>query len=141
VWFFSLDAARIAAVIGARAAYALPYFWARMRVEYDGRSARYRSVRLQPPLAMSGIEVRVGASVDAPSELEVFLTARWRLYATRFSRILHADIEHPPWPLQRAEAVRLEETLLRAAGLPQPHGEVLAHFAPRVDVLVAAPRR
>src|ERR1700680_4523345 len=32
VWFFSLDAARLPAVIGARITYALPYFWARMKV-------------------------------------------------------------------------------------------------------------
>src|SRR5581483_3542727 len=30
VWFFSLDAARLTAVIGARSGYALPYYWSRM---------------------------------------------------------------------------------------------------------------
>jgi uncharacterized protein YqjF (DUF2071 family) len=39
VWFFSLDAARLLAVVGARAGYALPYFWARMRVTCDGATA------------------------------------------------------------------------------------------------------
>jgi uncharacterized protein YqjF (DUF2071 family) len=140
VWFFSLDAARLAAVAGARTAYALPYFWARMRVESDGRRARYRSVRLHAPRAMSNIEVLVGEPIDAPNELEVFLTARWRLFARRGGRILQAQVEHPPWPLQRAEVVGLKETLLRAAGLPEPHGAPLVHFSARVDVLVGALR-
>ncbi len=37
VWFFSLDAARLLAVSGARAAYGLPYFWSRMRVTGEAR--------------------------------------------------------------------------------------------------------
>jgi uncharacterized protein YqjF (DUF2071 family) len=141
VWFFSLDAARLAAVVGARVAYALPYFWARMHVVSDGRRVRYRSHRLQPPLAMSTIDVHVGKRIAEPSELEVFLTARWRLYARRLGWILHADIEHQPWPLRRAEVAGLQETLTDMAGLPEPRGDVLAHFSPRVDVLVAAPTR
>src|SRR3954471_5650370 len=45
VWFFSLDAARLLAVVGARAGYALPYFWSRMRISCDGKTARYSSER------------------------------------------------------------------------------------------------
>src|SRR4051812_8969252 len=32
IWFFSLEASRLAAVAGARLTYRLPYRWARMRV-------------------------------------------------------------------------------------------------------------
>src|SRR5687767_7171473 len=32
LWFFSLDADRLAAVLGARLTYGLPYFWADMQV-------------------------------------------------------------------------------------------------------------
>ena len=38
VFFFSLDAASRLAVIGARAAYFLPYFHAEMRAEIEGES-------------------------------------------------------------------------------------------------------
>src|SRR3954471_18030979 len=31
IWFFSLDAARLGAVLVARATYRLPYFWSRLR--------------------------------------------------------------------------------------------------------------
>lgn len=120
VWFFSLDAARLLAVIGARAGYALPYFWSRMRVLWDGRTARYRSERLHAPPAASDLEVRIGEPVVEQSDLEIFLTMRLRLYAVRAGRLWKADIAHQPWPLRRAEAVRVEESLVRAAGLPAP---------------------
>jgi uncharacterized protein YqjF (DUF2071 family) len=77
--------------------------------------------------------------IPDPSELEVFLTARFRLFAMRRGRMVYADIEHAPWPLHRAHDVAICETLTEAAGMPAPEGRPLAHFAPRVDVLVAKP--
>jgi uncharacterized protein len=140
VWFFSLDAARILAVIGARVGFALPYFWARMRVTSDGATVRYRSERLtRRRPAMSNIEVRIGDPTVEQSELEIFLTMRLRLYAMRAGRLWKTDVEHQPWPLQRATAVKVEESLVRAAGLPAPTGAPLTHYAKRVDVLVGPP--
>ncbi len=40
VWFFTLEADRLAAVIGARSLYRLPYRWADMRVERRGGRGR-----------------------------------------------------------------------------------------------------
>lgn len=139
VWFFSLDAARLAAVLGARAAYALPYFWARMRVESNPQSVRYLSERIAGPPAVTDIEIRRGEPIPEPSAFETFLTARFRLFARRAGRILRADIEHPPWLLQRAEVVAIRDSLVRASGLPDPSGPPLAHFSRRIDVRVAAP--
>jgi uncharacterized protein len=139
VWFFSLDAARLLAVIGARAGYALPYFWARMQVARDGAVVRYRSVRRYGPPAASDIEVRIGDPIVEQSELEIFLTMRLRLYAVRAGRLWKADVAHQPWPLQRASATRVEESLVRATGLPAPAGALLTHYAKRVDVQVGPP--
>jgi uncharacterized protein YqjF (DUF2071 family) len=139
VWFFSLDAARVLAVMAARALYALPYFWAEMQVIREPRSVRYYSRRLAGPKAHSDIEIGIGDPIPAPSELEHFLTARFRLYAQRGRRLIKADVVHQPWPLHRAEVVRLDETLVRASRLPAPQGAPLAHFAPEVNVLVGGP--
>lgn len=139
VWFFSLDAGRLLAVLGARAAYALPYFWAKMRVERRGDSIRYTSRRRHGPRAASEIEIRIGDFVRSPSQLEVFLTARFRLLAERRGHLLTADIAHQPWPLQRAGVECLRHDLIRAAGLPQDDTAPLAHFAERVDVMVGPP--
>ena len=140
VWFFSLDAARLLAVIGARAAYALPYFWSRMSVACDGKTARYSSVRHFSALGRCDIEVNIGDAIEQPSELEIFLTARYSLYARRGNRILKADVEHPPWKLQRATVAKLDQDLFQAAGLPTVDSPPLVHFGGRVDVLVGACR-
>jgi uncharacterized protein len=139
VWFFSLDAARLAAVIGARSIYALPYYWSKMQVKRDGQRMRYLSARRHGPAAYTKVEIEIGERLTTQSELEVFLTARFRLFALRAGRLLRADIAHQPWPLQRARAKRIDDTLVRAAGLAEPRGEPLTHFASAVDVLVSRP--
>src|SRR5690606_355012 len=56
IWFFSLDAAHILAVWGARLVYHLPYFHARMslttegttRGQGEGETVRFSSVRIHP---------------------------------------------------------------------------------------------
>ncbi len=138
VWFFSLDAARLAAVVGARTGYGLPYFWAKMRVRADSQGVQYRSRRRFLP-GHSDLEIEKGDFIEEQSERDVFLTARFRLYARWLGRMVCGRIEHPQWPLHTARVVRLEDSLVRAAGLPEPEGDPLAHFAPRVDVRVAAP--
>src|SRR5947208_1274723 len=45
IWFFSLEAARAAAVLGARLSYRLPYMWSKMRVQVEGNRVRYLSAR------------------------------------------------------------------------------------------------
>jgi uncharacterized protein YqjF (DUF2071 family) len=134
VWFFSLDAARLAAVLGARAAYSLPYFWAQMSVHHDAGRIIYRSSRRFGPSAATNIAISPGGEVAEPSDLEAFLTARWRLYALRGGRLLRADVDHPRWALRRAVVETLDESLLTAAGLPAPSGDPLVHFSPGVAV-------
>ena len=138
VWFFSLDAARLAAVVGARAGYGLPYFWAKMRVGADSQRVLYRSKR-RFLRGRSDIAIEKGEFIPEQSERDVFLTARFRLYTRWLGRIVCARVEHPQWPLHTARVARLEDSLVRAAGLPQPGGAPLAHFAPRVDVRVGLP--
>jgi uncharacterized protein YqjF (DUF2071 family) len=138
VWFFSLDAARLLAVAGARAIYGLPYFWSAMRVKCDGRTARYTSSRIQPT-ALSDVEVQIGERIADPDPLDLFLTMRLRLYAKRLGRLWKADVTHPPWPLRRATVTLCRDSLVSASGLPAPEGVALAHYAKRLNVLVGPP--
>jgi len=138
VWFFSLDAARLAAVVGARTGYGLPYFWAKMRVRNDPHHVRYRS-RRRFLRGHSDLTIEKGGLMPEQSERDIFLTARFRLYARWLGRIVCARAEHRQWPLHTARVLRLRDSLVREAGLPQPQGDALAHFAPRVDVRVGPP--
>ena len=140
IWFFSLEAARLAAVAGARMAYGLPYFWSRMRVQVEGTRIRYQSARRWPnTCGITNIEVERGEPVEA-GPLENFLTERFRLFSSVGGRLMCADVEHAPWPLMQARVIRAEQTLIECAGLPRPDGEALAHYSPGVHVRVGPPR-
>ncbi len=86
VWFFSLEAARLLAVLGARIGYHLPYFWAKMRVTSPDGAHPLPSRRHWPhdSSAMTDIVIQPG-ELYHPGELtdrDHFLTARYRLYTT-----------------------------------------------------------
>lgn len=140
VWFYTLEADRLLAVMVARIWYHLPYRWAKMRVRDDGATVDYASER--SALFGSGrtdIKVEVGGNVEA-GDLENFLTARFRLYTEVRGKVAFAQIEHLPWPLQRARLLRLEEDLVENSGVPRPVGEPLVHFARELKIKAEAPR-
>ncbi len=138
IWFFSLDADLLPAVLAARALYGLPYHWAHMKVEIRDDRCEYFSRRRH---ARAFIAVRAGDRIGEPGALEHFLTARFRLYSTVCGRLIAAGVEHPPWPLHRATLERLHETVRSAHRLDSAcAGEMLVHFSPGVRVRVGAPR-
>jgi uncharacterized protein YqjF (DUF2071 family) len=146
VWFFSLEAARLSAVVAARVTYRLPYFWAAMRLRQTSDRVEYRTRRRWPGPRDAGgtVVVRPGDLIpaDEVTELEHFLTARWRLFShAKDDTLRYADAEHPPWPLQRAQIERCDDSLITAAGLPQPVGDPLVHYSRGVEVRIGLPRR
>lgn len=116
VVFRSLEASRLAAVGAARAAFALPYFWADTRMTADGDERTYTSRRMgRGPRSL--VRARADAAVEA-TPLDDFLTARWGMFtrvrgATRF-----VPNTHDPWRLRSAELLDLDDGLVAAAGLP-----------------------
>jgi uncharacterized protein len=115
--FLSLDADRAVVVAGARAAFGLPYRFARMSFHADGDDRSYGTqVRWPGCCATTRIEIRAGdLAIDGP--LERFLTARWGLHVARFGRTWYIPNAHSPWPLRSAELLTLDDGLVAAAGL------------------------
>jgi uncharacterized protein YqjF (DUF2071 family) len=120
------------AVEAARRAYRLPYRPARFHVRGDTIEAertdgigsfrgRYRGIGRPAPAA--------------PHTLEHFLVERYCLYGAGGQ--LRAEIHHPPWPLQRAEAT-LEQHAVAPVEL---EGDPIYHYADRQDVLIWRPQR
>lgn len=144
IWFFSLDAARLGAVLVARAGFRLPYYWARMRLDRHGDQVRYRCRRRWPgPAAASDVTILAGAPYQ-PGELterDHFLTARWQLFSVSGDRRRHARAEHRPWPLRHAEVLSCDDRLLTAAGLTVPAGPPLVHYSDGVDVRIGRPEK
>ena len=144
VVFLSLDAARLAVVIGARAVFGLPYRWARMRFETRRRRARLH--RLEP---LAGGAARRAASGSAPATtcstapLDRFLTARWGLHVAHLGRTWYVPNVHEPWPLRGADVVELDDGLLASVGLGDLAGRPPDHvaFSDGVEVRFGVPRR
>ena len=136
VWFFTLECARLAAVLGARASFRLPYRWARMRVRDNGSVVQYESDRRKPfGSGRARIRVEPGDPVEA-GPLDNFLTARYRLYTRVGEKVGFADIEHAPWPLQQCKVLDLEQNVIENSGPPAPKGTPLAHFSRTLDVRI-----
>jgi hypothetical protein len=140
IWFLSLDAARLPAVLAARAGYRLPYFWSDMAVRVAGDHLAYRCRRRLPPPrgARCDADVVLGAPLEEPArdELAHFLTARFRLFTVVAGRLAAAEAQHPDWPLHHAELRRLDQDLVQSAGLPPPAGQPLVHASPGVPVRI-----
>lgn len=143
VYFFSLDAASTAAVLGARALLNLPYFRAGMEARSAGDGVRYRSRRTRGPAVFEAAYGPAGpAHAPAAGTLEHFLTERYCLYHVgRLGRPYRLDIHHPPWPLQPASASIAVNTMVEAAGIALPETPPLLHFARRQDMVAWGPRR
>ncbi|MDQ4090403.1 MAG: DUF2071 domain-containing protein [Actinomycetota bacterium] len=138
LWFFSLEADSAPTVLGASSLYGVSYQFADMTVE-EGDVVTYRSKRREKREIGHDIRVRPKAACPAPSELDHWLTGRWRAYSTIAGRLTRVPVQHQPWALWDAELLHLEETLLAAAGLPEPNAEPLVQYSPGVDVCVGLP--
>jgi hypothetical protein len=141
VWFFSLDAANPLAVAAARRFYHLPYFRARMHAKSgplgDIQYGSHRTHRGTPSADFRGRYRPLGEPSQAKEgSLEYFLVERYCLYAAAGGRIFCGEIDHPPWPLQLAEAEVEVNTMAVASGVTLPGSKPLLHFVRRQEVRV-----
>jgi uncharacterized protein len=140
LWFLSLDAGRLPAVLGARAGYRLPYYWSEMSVRVEGERLGYRCRRRWPGPAGARCDADVERGTPLAQaerdELAHFLTARYRLFTVVAGRLACAEVEHPAWPLHHARLIHLNQDLLQSAGLPAPNHDPILHASPGVPVRV-----
>ena len=139
VWFFSLDAGLKLAVRVARRLFHLPYFDARFEIVMAGTRVNYSSVRMHRAAAaaeFSATYEAVGPVYRASAgSLDAWLTERYCLYAADAQRgIYRGEIDHQPWPLQRAQATIHANTLGDWLGIELSHSPVALHFAKLLDV-------
>lgn len=141
--FFYLENARLAGVLAAQLGFGLRYVWSSLGLERDGDRVTYTGKRLVPPFTEHRIEVEVGDpfAEGELGALDHFLTAQWVLFTEHLGRLLAVLVEHPPWPIYRANVLRLDQRLFDAAGIPRPAGEPLVHYSPGVDAKVGMPER
>ena len=99
---------------------------------------RRRSARPGPLPASYAIRATPGGTPQPaqPGTLEHFLVERYILYTLWKSRLYQCRVSHTPYPLQTANALSIDETILAAAGIDRPATPPLAHFASGVNVEV-----
>ena len=139
VWFFSLDAGQKLAVRVARRLFHLPYFDARFELAVTGSRVNYAAVRTHraaPPATFSATYQAVGPVYrSAGGSLDAWLTERYCLYsADALRRIYRGEIDHQPWPLQKASASIHRNTLGDWLGIELNHPPAALHFAKLLDV-------
>jgi uncharacterized protein YqjF (DUF2071 family) len=131
VWFFSLDANNSIAALGARIAFHLPYFNARMSLERRDRNLYFASRRDHARATPAEFEAvwTVGERLGEaqPGSLEFFLVERYCLYSAHAGRLYRARILHSPWPLHAARLLSCRSTMIEAQGLLSPVGGPLLH--------------
>lgn len=139
VWFFSLDAGQKLAVRTARRLFHLPYFDAKFDIDLSGGAVAYKSVRTHKGAAeaqFSATYRATGPVYEAdPGSLDAWLTDRYCLYsADRAGNTYRGEIDHPPWPLQRAEATIHINTLGDGLGIEMLLQPATLHFAKSLNV-------
>ena len=141
VYFFSLDAASLLAVVGARAGVSLPYFWAEMSAKVTGDYVTYRSQRRHKPrpAELIGHYRPTGPVSRNKTDLETFVTERYCLYVVRRGRIHCVQIHHLPWPLQPAQAEFGLNTMAQASGIELPSEKPILQFAKFLEVFIFPP--
>jgi hypothetical protein len=137
VFFFSLDAASMPAVRGARRLYHLPYFHARMSVTEEDGWIRYSSQRRDSSGEFRGRYRPIEpVQLREPGSLAHWLSERYCLYTVFRDRVYCGEIHHEQWPLQDAEWEVEANTMAHAAGISLPAVKPLLHFSRRLDVLI-----
>jgi uncharacterized protein YqjF (DUF2071 family) len=131
IWFPALEITNRLARWGARLAYRLPYFHARMEVAQDDDAFSFSSERSAADGRRAMLDLQGHRAEPLPparpGTLEFFLIERYVLYCGEPAGSMRARIHHRPWPLRGAKIVHLASTLLEANGIPHPAAPVLAH--------------
>ncbi|MFE4960993.1 YqjF family protein [Streptomyces sp. NPDC056653] len=129
LWFLSIDVSNpvmlAARVIGA------PYHVGNLKIRTDGPVIHYTGER-RGGGSRYRLAVRPGAPAEV-TELDVWLTSRWRSFTQRAGVLLETPVEHEPtglWHAGRSSICRRPSP--RSACPSAPVGEPVVHFSSRV---------
>lgn len=146
VYFFSLDAQGVSSVIGARLFHHLPYFYARISLEWSDGRVQFASRRLHPGSRPAHYEASywpVDEPFSAPNDpFGEFLVERYRFYTeAQDGSIRYTDVDHEPWTLYPAAAEITTSTLLKSHGFAEPEAEPVCYYSPGLDVTASGSKR
>lgn len=136
VWFFSLDAPKKFAVWTARAFFHLPYRHAEVEVIERGQSIEYS--HKMDHCAFEASYQPIGACNNDKDSFESWATERYCLYCqSKRGQVYRTEVQHPKWPLEKAEISIRQNTLLNSFEIGEQHPSVL--FSKSIDVVAYPP--
>ncbi|WP_122087970.1 YqjF family protein [Halalkalicoccus subterraneus] len=146
VYFFSLDAHGITAVLGARLTHHLPYYYARQSIRTTNDGVEFSSRRVHPGDRPARFEATYGPEGESftpeSGSRAAFLTDRSRLYTQGSDgAVRHTDVDHDPWRLHPASATVTTNTLFSANGFARPDGEPVCYYSPGLAVTTTGSER
>ncbi|SER60738.1 hypothetical protein SAMN04487944_1072 [Gracilibacillus ureilyticus] len=112
IYFFSLDANKLPAVLGARMA-SLPYVYSNMKMEREKDTYYYMCSRKGSSKEFRA-SYRPFSNPFYPEKnsLSYWLLERYYLWASRNKSLYSGGIHHMPWRIQQAEVAIEEENIL-----------------------------
>lgn len=148
VWFYTLEANRLLAVLVARKFFHLPYRWCSMVANGTGQDGiDYKSRRRRgPDRRICHFEYRQSGPVEEATfgSLEWFLLERYVLFAPQSGpgRTSIGRVHHHPYPFAAAEVPQWDTHLIEFMGLPSPErAPDHVAYSPGVDVEIFALER
>ena len=102
VYFFSLDANHLPAVVGARL-FSLPYYFAGITLEKSLESIRFASRRDRNTEFTCHYKPLKDQFVPESESLDEWLMERYQLWTFLHDRLVWGEIHHPPWILQEVD--------------------------------------
>jgi uncharacterized protein YqjF (DUF2071 family) len=140
VLFLSLETERLAVAVASRATVGIPYTWAKMRSTHHDDIVSYESTRRWPQRGLhTQLSMRIGPAVR-PTDVEIWLTARWGAHSRVAGRTLWTPNIHPAWPVHEATLLSLDDGLVAGAGVSLGDAPMLRPlWSPGVRTTFGAP--
>jgi uncharacterized protein YqjF (DUF2071 family) len=120
IYFFSLDAPQLSAVLGAKWTTGLPYRFAKMNYKKEIDTIEFSSSFLGSRGEENFHVVYNPSSYmyeADPDNLDYWLLERYRMYSIRKEKLYHMDIHHDQWKVSDVKVDHLENSM--APYLPQ----------------------
>ncbi|MBM7553118.1 YqjF family protein [Thalassobacillus pellis] len=136
IYFFSLDADKLMAVIGARFA-TLPYFPAKMTMKNQGGAFTFKSDRWSKEEAVFQGSYQPSSKPFSPEQdsLPFWLLERYYLYSRIKGRLFYGGIHHLPWKITEARAEIHACQLFPISQHQLTPADILFHYAPSCRAL------
>lgn len=137
VWFYSLDVPHRLPVWIARAFFHLPYFRAEMKVGSEAGTYNYSS-SYQKRSFVAEYSPSDSFSPE-PGSFEDWATERYCLYSqNKTGQLYRAEVQHPKWPLHKADCTVEANTMLDAFPIGAQHPSLL--FSKKLPVVAWWPQ-